>query len=152
MPVSKPLIVVETSEVRPGKVGDLLAAMSDLARFVRAREPRLIAYQAYLDEDGRSMTLVEIHPDSTSAEFHLEVIGGASPGLARLMTLTALDVYGEPSSELLAQLQARVETLGADVGDLRVHSPEAGFERLPTGSLLRTSASQRHSMSSLVAV
>ena len=151
MAMSKPLILVETSDVHPESVGDLLSALSDLASFVRAAEPRVIAFQAYLSDDGTRLTLVEIHPDSTSVEFHLNAAGAALPRLARLMTMTGLDVYGEPSVEVLERLRDKAVTLGADALAVHVHSAEAGFERLPTGSLLRPNLPQRHSMAAAAA-
>jgi hypothetical protein len=146
MAASKPLIMVDTWEVHPGRMGELLGAVSELASFVRMVEPRIIAYQAHLNEDGTHMTLVQIHPDSAAAEFHMEVAGSAFPGFARFITLTSLDIYGEPSDELLEQIRVKAEVLGADEGAVHVHMPEAGFARLPTGSLLRTPSSHRRSL------
>ena len=42
--MSQPIVYVDTSEVRPGRLEELKAAMNDLARFVQANEPQLIAY------------------------------------------------------------------------------------------------------------
>jgi hypothetical protein len=38
--MSQPIVYVDTSEVRPGRLEELKAAMNDLARFVQANEPQ----------------------------------------------------------------------------------------------------------------
>ena len=50
--MSQPIMYVDTSEVRPGRLEELKAAMNDLARFVQANEPHLLAYNVYFTSDG----------------------------------------------------------------------------------------------------
>jgi hypothetical protein len=50
--MSQPIVYVDTSEVRPGRLEGLKAAMNDLARFVQANEPHLLAYNVYFTGDG----------------------------------------------------------------------------------------------------
>ena len=42
--MSQPIVYVDRSEVRPGRLAELKVAMTDLARFVQANEPQLLAY------------------------------------------------------------------------------------------------------------
>ena len=64
----QPIIYVDTSEVRPGRLEELKLAMDDLAQFVRANEPQLLAYNVYFTEDGTHMSVVHVNPDSASLE------------------------------------------------------------------------------------
>ena len=41
--MAQPIVHVDTSEVRPGRLEELKAAMDDSARFVQANEPQLLA-------------------------------------------------------------------------------------------------------------
>ena len=41
--MSQPIVYLDTSEVRPGRLAELKVAMNDLARFVQANEPQLLA-------------------------------------------------------------------------------------------------------------
>ena len=50
--MSQPIVYVDTSEVRPGRLEELKDAMNDLARFVQANEPQLFAYNVYFTDDG----------------------------------------------------------------------------------------------------
>lgn len=44
------IVYVDTSKIRPGRLEDVKAAMSDLARFVDDNEPQLIAGFARIDD------------------------------------------------------------------------------------------------------
>jgi len=37
--MAQPIVYLDTSEVKPGRLEELKAAMADLARFVKANEP-----------------------------------------------------------------------------------------------------------------
>ena len=73
--MSQPIVYVDTSEVRPGRLEELKAAMNDLARFVQANEPQLFAYNVYFNDDGTRMSVLHINPDSASLEFRHEGCG-----------------------------------------------------------------------------
>ncbi len=95
------IVYVDTSEVREGALNDLKAAIDELAAFVEANEPRLISYNVYFSDDGTRMTVVHVHPDSTSLEYHLEVAGPLFTKFVDLVTLSSIRIYGEPSEKLL---------------------------------------------------
>jgi len=125
--VVEPLVLVDSSEIREGKLDELKNAMTDLAGFVESNEPRPIAYQMFLDDAGSLMTVVQVHPDSASAETHMKV---ATPLFARftdLVQLRTIDIYGTPSDRLLAQMRQKADVLGA--ATLVVHDVQAGFTR-----------------------
>ena len=69
--MSRPLVYVDTSEVRDGALEELRGAIDELVEFVEANEPQLIAYSVYLSDDGRQMTVVHVHTDSASLEYHM---------------------------------------------------------------------------------
>lgn len=53
--------------------------MDDLARFVQANEPQMLAYNVYFNDDGTRMTVLHINPDSASLEFHMKMAGPRFP-------------------------------------------------------------------------
>jgi hypothetical protein len=128
--VSEDLVVIDSSAVREGKLEELKAAIIDLVGFVESNEPRPLAYNVYLNEGGTRMTVVQVHPDSASMEFHMEVVGSAFPTFADLIELSTMDVYGEPSAGLLGQLRQKVQMLGN--ATVAVHDRHAGFARFGT--------------------
>ncbi|HEX5951418.1 MAG TPA: hypothetical protein VFZ96_10480 [Actinomycetota bacterium] len=126
--MSEHLTVVDVSDIRPGRLDELRASVGELARFVEANEPRPVSYEVFLDPDGTRMTVLQVHPDSASMELHMRVAADAFRPFAELLTLRAMDVYGEPSDELLGQLRRKVEMLGD--ATITVHRRQAGFARL----------------------
>jgi hypothetical protein len=119
---------VDTSDVREGALEELKAAIKDLADFIEANEPRLIAYNAYFSDDGTRMTVVHVHPDSASLEYHMEVVGPLLRNFVELVTLSSIHIYGEPSETLLTQLQEKARLLGR--AEVVVDALHAGFTRL----------------------
>lgn len=125
--MADPIVSVDTSEILDGKHEELRAAVSDLAAFVEANEVDPLSYQVYFSEDGRRMTVVQVHPDAASMERHMEVAGPLFARFADLLTLRTVDVYGNPSEEVLTRLRRKAELLGT--ATVSVHDLQAGFAR-----------------------
>jgi quinol monooxygenase YgiN len=125
--MSEPIVIIDSSEIREGKLDDLKAAMKELVEFALANEPRMIAYNVYLSEDGNRVTVLQVHPDSESAEFHMKVAGPAFAGFAEFIKMSGIDIYGRPSQGLLERLRLKARTL--DSGNVIVHELHAGFAR-----------------------
>ena len=129
--MSEPLLYVDTSEVREGALEALKGAIKELVEFIEANEPQLIAYNVYLSDNGSQMTVVHLHVDSASLDYHMEVAGPAFRRFADLITLSSIRVYGEPSDKAVRQLKDKARLLGS--GDVIVHRPHAGFARFEPG-------------------
>ena len=131
--MSEPLVYVDTSDVRAGALEELKGAIRELADFVEENEPQLVSYSAYFSEDDSQISVVHVHIDSASLDYHMEVAGPQFGKLADLLTLTSIHIYGEPSGKALRQLRDKVRLLGS--GDVIVHPPHAGFSRfgVPNG-------------------
>jgi hypothetical protein len=125
--VSEPIVSVDVSDVPEGKLEELKTLMKELVEFVEATEPRPIAYQMFLDQAGTKMTVIQVHPDSESMELHMEVAASLFPRFSDLLTLLRIDIYGEPSDELVRRMRQKGRLLGdAPVVEHRLH---AGFTR-----------------------
>lgn len=125
------VVYIDRSDIHPGSVDELRAGVRRLVDFVDEHEPQLIAYGFHIDEDARQMTVVAVHPDSASLEFHIEVAGGEFRKLAHLLELREIRIYGRPSERALALLQQKAQMLGEGVTVL-VHELHAGFVRPST--------------------
>jgi hypothetical protein len=62
-------------------------------------------------------------------EFHLKVAGPKFPPIAPLVRMLTIEIFGRPTEELLARLQAKAKLLGS--GSVVVRDCHAGFARLP---------------------
>jgi len=99
--MSQPIVNVDTSEDRPGRLEELKAAMNDLAQFVQANEPQLLAYNVYFSDDGTRMSVLHINPNSASLERHMKIAGPKFPPIGEFIRLLAIDVYGRPDDGLV---------------------------------------------------
>lgn len=125
------IVIVDTSRISPGRLADVKAAMTELAGFVDANEPRTAVYQVHLNESDEHVTVIQAHPDTRSAEFHMTVAAPAFAPFADLLVLERIDVYGSPSDALLEQLRRKAHLLGD--APLAVHRMHAGFSRFGRG-------------------
>ena len=71
--MSEPFIFIGTHAIREGKLEDFRKQWLELVEVVEAKEPRLIAFNAYVSEDGTEVTVVQVHPDADSMGFHMQV-------------------------------------------------------------------------------
>ena len=125
--MSEPIVYVDTSEIRAGKLEELKSAMNELVKFVETSEPSLIAYNVYLNEEGTRMTVVHVHRDSAALEFHMKVAGPAFPKFVQLIKLLSIDVYGKLTDDLLERMRQKAQMLGN--GTVLMHERHAGFAR-----------------------
>jgi hypothetical protein len=90
--MSQPLVYVDTSEVRAGKLPKLKAAIKELAEFIDENEPQLVSYSVYFTEDDSCMTVMHIHTDSASLDHHMDVGGPLFRKFADLVTLSSIHI------------------------------------------------------------
>ena len=125
--MSQPLVYVDTSDVREGALEELKGALQELAEFIEANEPQLLAYNVYISDDGSRMTVMHVHADSASLDYHMGVAGPRFGRFADLVTLSSIHIYGEPSEKARRQLHDKARLLGT--GDVIVQALHAGFSR-----------------------
>lgn len=126
--MSAEIVYIDSSEVREGALDELKAGLKDLVDFIEAKEPRLVAYNVYLSADGTRMTVVNVHPDAASLEYHMEVAGPLFRRFVELVRLSSIHIYGEPSEKALEQAHEKARLLGG--GAVEVEALHAGFTRL----------------------
>ena len=129
--MSGPILYVDRSEIVEGRLGELTKRITDLVDLVEADEPRIISYAAYLDEDRRTISVVHVHADAASLATHFRVAGPAFRNFVDLVRLQSIDVYGDPTDEVVAQLREKAHLLGD--ARVTVHPLNAGFVRPSPG-------------------
>lgn len=122
-----PIVYIDSSRVREGKLEELEAAMKRLAAFIEANNPRVTSYRFFLDEDAARMSVVAVHPDSAALELHMDVGDAEFRKFADLVDLSSIAVYGEVSDAVLERLNQKAQMLGS--GAVAVHHAQAGFAR-----------------------
>lgn len=109
---SGPIVYIDHSQIREDSLDELKAGVKRLVEFIQAREPQLVTYGFYLNEDTGRMTVIAVHPDSASLERHMEVGGAEFRKLAHLVKLTSIECYGRPSERALQQMRQKAGALG----------------------------------------
>jgi hypothetical protein len=105
--VSGPLIFIATNKLRQGALEAEARRAPHFVEFVAANEPRLLAFNEYVDEDRSEVTIVQVHPDAASMELHLELVRERATRAFQetLEATTRVQVLGAPSEEMLRSLR-----------------------------------------------
>ncbi|MFN2197083.1 MAG: putative quinol monooxygenase [Anaerolineales bacterium] len=127
--MSGPFIIISTWGVKEGKLEALKRFQRELSEIVQTQEPQIIAFNAFLNEDGTEMTSIQVHPNAASMDFHLKVIrehlGEAMRAVAEFAEPKGIEYYGAPPESLQASVSGR----GGNLISKPVHI--GGFTRLP---------------------
>jgi hypothetical protein len=95
-----------TNRLRSGKLQEERSRVPGLRDFIEANEPRLIAFNEYANEAGTEVAVVQVHPDTDSMEFHMEVVREqAERAYERTLdSTTGIQVFGTPTAAILEML------------------------------------------------
>ena len=126
--MSEPVVSIDVSRIHQGKLEELKRAMQELVEFVDANETQPFLYGVYFNDDNTEMTVLQVHPDSASMEFHMDIAGSEFKGLSEFLTLLRIDIYGKAGERLLDQMRRKAKLLGNAA--LAVHGRHAGLARL----------------------
>ena len=105
--MSGPFIFIATNRLRDGRLGAEQQRVPELSRFIEANEPRLIAFNEYVNDDHTEVAVVQVHPDAASLEHHMGIIGDrAREAYAQtLEATTRIQVFGTPAGIILRLLE-----------------------------------------------
>jgi hypothetical protein len=99
---------------------------------VQTNEPQLIAFHQFLNEDGTELTNIQVHPDTASMDFHIQVLRENWDDSFRkysqlLEGNISMEYYGTPPA---SALEMAIKTgRGLDLNPLHI----AGFTRTAAG-------------------
>src|SRR5258708_16477612 len=98
-----PFIFIATNRLKAGKLDAERNRVPGLIDFIEANEPRLIAFNEYVNDEGTEVGVVQVHPDTDSFEFHM---GGVRERAARayqhtLHSTTRTEIFRAPTETTL---------------------------------------------------
>jgi hypothetical protein len=124
-----PFIFISQSRIKEGKLEDFKNGLREMAEFVEANEPRVIAFEAYLNDDDTEVTGVQIHPDADSMAHHMQVAFEKIMEFDQYLDTQSVEVYGVPNDALLGMMKQMGDQFGSEMA-LRVRTnPVGGFTR-----------------------
>jgi hypothetical protein len=135
--MTKPLTFISTWKIKEGRLEDYKRFAKEFMEHVKAKEPQLIAFNMYFNEDETEMTSIQVHPDIASMDFHLQVLAKVIGedmiewiDRADFLTPKQFEIYGAPSAKLLEANQPFVNA-GISQSVKPIHF--AGFTRSTAG-------------------
>ncbi|MBI3972481.1 MAG: hypothetical protein HY332_14465 [Chloroflexi bacterium] len=100
--MAAPFIVINTYAIKEGKLEGFRQFVPELFKILEAIEPRVLAINAYVNEDGTEATIVQVHPDAASLEHHHQVAHEHTERAHQFLdATTSIQVYGKPSDVIL---------------------------------------------------
>ena len=125
-----PFIFISQSRVKEGKLEDFKRGLREMAEFVEANEPRVIAFGAYLNDDGTEATGVQIHLDADSMANHMQVAFEKIMEFDQYLDTQSVEVYGVPNETVLGMMKQIGDQFGGSEMSVRVRThPVGGFTR-----------------------
>jgi hypothetical protein len=123
----QPFVYVGTWTIKPGKLDEARKWLAEHSAMIEVNEPRLIAFHVYLNEEGTTASVVQVHPDSESMEFHMELLSKHMEAAFDIIDTILTEQYFGPMSDELAKTLAQWETPEVTV----IKRPDfvAGFTR-----------------------
>jgi hypothetical protein len=104
--MSGPFIFIATNRLKTGKLEAERQRVPGLVDFIEANEPRLMAFNEYVNDEGTEVAVVQVHPDTDSFESHMGVVRerAARAYSETLDATTGIHVYGTPTTKILEML------------------------------------------------
>jgi hypothetical protein len=93
----EPFIFIGTHRLKEGKLDDFERTFNELVNVVETDEPQMIAFNGYADDSGTEVAIVQVHPDASSMELHMQVVREhiTSAYEELLEETTSIQVFGE---------------------------------------------------------
>jgi hypothetical protein len=104
-----PFIFIATNRLRPGAYEAECRRVPDLSAFIEAGEPRLLAFNEFVNAERTEVTVVQVHPDAASMEFHMDWVRerAAQAYAQTLEATTKIQVFGSPTDAVTQTLRAQ---------------------------------------------
>ena len=107
--MSEPFIFIGTHRLKEDRLEAAREMSRWLSDFVESNEPRMIAFNAYANEEGTEIAIVQIHPDADSMLFHMELLSKhiteAYEDEGPLAETTSIQLFGDPGESVLEVIQ-----------------------------------------------
>jgi hypothetical protein len=105
--MSSPFIFIATNRLKPGRLERERDRVPGLVEFIEASEPRMIAFNEFVNEAGDEATVVQFHPDAASMEAHMEIVRErAQEAYSETLDATVrIQVFGRPNDAILEALR-----------------------------------------------
>jgi hypothetical protein len=105
--MTAPFVFIGTYRFNDGKLDAFKQHWQEFVRSIEAEEPRLIAFNAYVNDEGTELSVVQVHPDADSMLFHMGVARehiSAAYGEYFDNSSSSTEIYGKPNDAVLEMM------------------------------------------------
>lgn len=125
--MSGPFIFIGTHRVKEGKLEEFRADAIALAALVEDREPQLLGFNFFFNEEETEATIVQVHPDADSMLVHMQVAAEhITKGTDELLETKEIQIFGAPNEAALGMI-TQLTQAGVPISVKPIHL--AGFLR-----------------------
>jgi hypothetical protein len=103
--VSAGVLFVGRYRIPPGALDEWRAAQREMTAFVEANLPDVLAFDAFLGEDGTEATSIHFHRDAASFDRYLETMATRIGRGTQIVEVIRIDLYGEPSAAVVEHMR-----------------------------------------------
>lgn len=128
--MSGPIVFVSKHRIKEGKLDGFKQHYRKGAQLIEANKPHTVLFHAYLNEEGREVSIVHLFPDAGAMDLHMEGVGERAKEAYEFLEPESLEIYGRPSDEIL---EAMRQTTGAGVEVTVRPQSLGGFARFGSG-------------------
>jgi hypothetical protein len=106
--MSGPFVFIGTHSIREGKLEEFQRDCQNLAEVVQEKEPQLLVFAFYFNEDRTEVSTVQVHPDADSMLLHMQTVREHIEHAVDEQLITKdIQIFGTPNdavSGMIAQL------------------------------------------------
>lgn len=103
--MSGPFIFIGTHAIKEGKLEEFKETALALVKLVEDLEPRMLAFNFFLNEEETEASIVQVHPDADSMLFHMQVgREHIKKGTEDLLVTKSVQIYGPPNEVVLGMI------------------------------------------------
>jgi len=99
--MSAPFIFISTSKIKDGRLEEYRKYMVESVELVHTDEPRMIAFSTYANEDGTKATTIQVHPDTDSLMFHMQLMRERMKVGFEHLEIESMSFYGKLNDQVL---------------------------------------------------
>ena len=99
------VLFVGRYRIPPDALDEWRAAQREMTKFVAANLPDVLAFDAYLGEDGTEATSIHLHRDAASFQRYLETMATRIGRGTQIVEVLRIDLYGEPGATIVERMR-----------------------------------------------
>ena len=117
------MVYISHFRIKPESIDDWWKMVNEVVPELETNKPRTAFQHFYVDEEGTSVSIVHVFPDSEAMDQHMEGASSRSQSAMEYLEPLGFELYGEPTESFLAAMGEATSLLEVKP------THKAGFDR-----------------------